>query len=99
MSLEQPRYVLLHRNKFLTVDAESLEDMVAKLRSAANELAAMLATGKVHLLPGGVADDYAHLVTDDEAVAERFGFQDAGEFGDDDALADPDDTDLYEDDD
>jgi hypothetical protein len=68
-------YMLLWRNKFLTVDAKTLGEMARKLREAAAELEAMHATGKV-TLEGGVDDDYAELVTTDLEVAKRFGFWD-----------------------
>lgn len=104
MSQVRGNYVLLWRNRTLTTEADSLEDMAAKLTSAASELTAMFRTGKVRLLVGGIEDDRAKLVTDDPDVAERFGFQDAEDFdgnddddGEDDSDLDDldDDTDLY----
>ncbi len=93
MSVEAPKFLLLHRNKFLTIDADSLADMAAKLRAAADELAEMAATGMVWLMEDGVRDDYAHLGTDDPAVAEKFGFQDAAEFYGEDSEDDEDEGD------
>jgi hypothetical protein len=67
-------YELIWRNKFLTVDAKSLDDMAGMLEQAAGELRRMQAAG-VSLSPDGrVEDDYAWLLTDDPAVAEEFGF-------------------------
>jgi hypothetical protein len=66
-------YMMLWRNKFLTVDAKTMGEMAHKLREAAAELEAMHATGKV-TLEGGMEDDYALLVTTDLEVAKRFGF-------------------------
>jgi hypothetical protein len=69
------RYTTTWRNKFLTVDANTLWEMVLKLKEAAAELEAMDATGKV-TLEGGVEDDYALLVTTDLEVAKRYDFSD-----------------------
>lgn len=62
------------RNKWLTAQARSLEDMAGMLRAAADELEAMRAAGVVLQPDSGVADDYATLTTEDPAVARRFGF-------------------------
>lgn len=62
------------RNKWLTAQARSLEEMVGMLRAAADELDAMRAAGVALQPDSGVADDYATLTTEDPAVAQRFGF-------------------------
>lgn len=67
-------YTRLWRNKFLTLYVTSLDEMVVALTDAAAELQAISATGKVTLDSGGVADDYAVLLTDDPDVAQQFGF-------------------------
>ena len=69
-------YELLWRNKFLTLEARTIEDMAQGLEQAAAELRRMQAAG-VRLSPNGIADDYALLRTDDAAVAEEFGFDTA----------------------
>lgn len=71
-------YVLYWRNKFLTLDAASVKDMVTRLREAASQLEAMLNDGIV--LEGGQEDDYARLVTSDPTVAAKYGMEqeDAG---------------------
>lgn len=66
------RYEKVWRNKFLTLEATSIRDMVTALRAAAEEIAAMEADGVV-LEGDGVADDYAILVTTDARVAEKYG--------------------------
>jgi hypothetical protein len=74
------RYVQTWRNKFLTLDAKSLDEMIATLRRAAETLQAMRRDG-VHLDPeGGTADDYALLVTNDPDVAKKYDMQDEAEF-------------------
>lgn len=67
------RFGTLWRNKWLTADAETLQDMIGGLRSAADTLAAMLADGVV-LDPedGGVSDDYAYLITTNPEVAKKY---------------------------
>jgi hypothetical protein len=72
------RYRTIWRNKFLTVDANTLGEMARKLKEAAAELEAMHATGQV-TLEGGVGDDYAELVTTDSGVAKEFGFTEEDE--------------------
>jgi hypothetical protein len=66
-------YELSWRNKFLTADANTLDEMISTLQAATDELRAMRAAG-VTLDPCGMEDDYARLVTDDPKVAEQFGF-------------------------
>lgn len=68
------------RNKFLTVDAESIEDMIQGLQDAADTLRAMKDAGIVLDKDGnGVSDDYAQLVTTDPEVAEKFGLEEEEE--------------------
>lgn len=54
-------YSLTWRNKFLTVNAKSIDEMIEMLQCAATELAMMEADGV--FLQGDARDDYAHLVT------------------------------------
>jgi hypothetical protein len=77
------RFELLWRNKWLTTDAKSLDDMIAKLREAADQLEAMKGEGVVLDPEGGTSEDHALLVTTDESVAEKFGMQPEEEFFDD----------------
>ena len=76
------RYTRLWRNKFLTVDAKNLHNMVVILESAASELDEMFQTGAVTLQEDGVEDDYATLVTNDPEIAKKFGFDEEEEFDD-----------------
>lgn len=69
------QYSLLWRNKWLTADALTIEDMVVLLRSAADELAEMGKAGIILDPDGGASDDYARLVTEDPEIAEKFGFE------------------------
>ncbi len=64
----------------LTVDAESLDDMIASLRDAADTLEAMRGDGVILDPEGATADDYAHLVTSDPDVARKHGMHDEAEF-------------------
>lgn len=74
------RYVKIWRNKFLTFDAQSLDEMAASLHAAADELAAMRADGVALDPDRGMADDYAYLVTDDAEVAAKYDMHDESEF-------------------
>jgi hypothetical protein len=76
MSLRgRPLFELLWRNKFLTVEATTIDEMARLLEEAAADLRRLQGAG-VQLAPdGGVADDYARLLTDDLAVARQFGFE------------------------
>jgi hypothetical protein len=77
------RYEYLWRNKFLTLEASSIEEMIASLRHAAARLEAMLADG-VQLDPqGGTADDYAMLFTYDPDIAKKYDFHPEEDFLDD----------------
>jgi len=78
------RYLTLWRNKFLTIDAKSIDDMIATLRSAAETLAAMRADGVTLDEEGGTGDDYAYLVTTDPAIAKKYDMHDEAEFWGDD---------------
>jgi hypothetical protein len=79
------RYLMLWRNKFLTVDATSLSDMITKLRDAAQTLEAMLADGVTLDPEGGTGDDYVRLVTTDPDVAKKYDMHAEDEFwGEDD---------------
>lgn len=74
------RYELLWRNKFLTLDASSIDDVLAALRDAATKLEAMRADG-VQLDPqGGTGDDYATFFTYDPDVAKKYNFHPEEDF-------------------
>ncbi len=74
------RFLRLWRNKFLTLEAQSLGEMVAGLREAAATLSAMLADGVTLETPGGTADDYAYLVTTDPVIARKYDMHEESEF-------------------
>jgi hypothetical protein len=74
------RFVRLWRNKFLTIHAKSLDEMIASLSAAAAELERMKNDGVTLEPDGGTGDDYAHLVTTDPKVAEKYGMMDESEF-------------------
>jgi len=65
-------YTLTRRNKWLTAEAKSLDDMIKYLSGAVAELEAMKDAGVQLDDNGGVADDYATLFTHDPQVAARF---------------------------
>lgn len=78
------RYITLWRNKFLTLEAKSLDDMIKALHVAASTLEAMRADGVALDPEGGTADDYACLVTTDPEVARKYDMHDESEFWGDD---------------
>ena len=86
------RYVTLWRNKLLTIDATSFDDMIDKLGSAVDRLKQMRADG-VQLDPeGGTADDYVQLFTTDPDIARKYDMHDEREFLGDDWEDGPDDS-------
>jgi hypothetical protein len=74
------RYVTTWRNKWLTSEAKSVDDMIKMLRSAAEYLEQMRNDGVFLEDDSGVGDDYAHLVTTDPKVAEKYGLVDESEY-------------------
>jgi hypothetical protein len=80
------RYVTQWRNKWLTAEAQTLEDMIRSLRAASAELEAMRNDGvTLDAELGGIGDDYAHLVTTDPEVAKKYDMVEESEFwGDED---------------
>jgi hypothetical protein len=74
------RYVTLWRNKWLTAQAKTIEEMVALLRSAAETLDAMRRDGVILESDTGIGDDYATLSTTDPDVAKKYDMVDESEF-------------------
>jgi hypothetical protein len=73
------------RNKWLTADAACLDDMIRRLREAADELQAMRDAGVTLSEDSAVPDDHACLVTNVPKVAKKFGFEEVvSEEGDED---------------
>ncbi len=66
------KYHLTWRNKFLTNDAKSINDMIDNLEFAVEQLREMRDAGVV--LDGGAEDDYAVLITEEPKIADRYGF-------------------------
>lgn len=82
------RYVTTWRNKWLTAEAKSMEDMIQMLRSAADYLEQMRRDGVFLEDDGGVGDDHAHLVTTNPKIAEKYGLVDEFEYWGDDEESD-----------
>ena len=91
-SKARKRYVLTWRNKWLTAEAKSIEEMISGLHSAAEQLDQMRRDGVVIEDNGAMADDYALLVTSDGKVAEKYGFVDESEYWDGADEEQPDDN-------
>ena len=86
------RFVTLWRNKWLTADAKSIDDMIAALRHATNELEAMRQDGVALEDDGSSGDDHARLVTTDPEVAKKYDMIDESEFWDEDEIEDDEPT-------
>lgn len=78
------RYVTTWRNKCLTSEAKTIDEMVMSLRRAADTLDAMRRDGVSLEDDGGIGDDYAHLVTDDPEVAKKYDMIEETEYWGDD---------------
>ncbi|MGP0062735.1 MAG: hypothetical protein ACLQGP_03915 [Isosphaeraceae bacterium] len=74
------RYQTLWRNKWLTSEAKTIEEMIASLRAAADHLEEMRRAGVILEDDGGIGDDYATLVTTDPEVAKKFGMEEEREY-------------------
>lgn len=72
---EKKRYSCLWRNKWLTSEAKTIDDMIEGLRAAAYDLEKMKDAGIILDPDSGISDDYADLYTFDEAVAKQFDLQ------------------------
>jgi hypothetical protein len=79
------KYIRVWRNKFLTVDARTIDEMIDALSGAAEELRRMKADGVTLDPEGGAGGDYAHLVTTDPDVARKYEMHEESElFGEED---------------
>lgn len=80
--INQRRYIQLWRNKFLTIQAQSIDEMIESLQDAADTLRRMRDDGVTLHNLGGTADDYSQLVTTDPGVARKYDMHDESEFWD-----------------
>jgi hypothetical protein len=78
------RYETLWRNKWLSSKANTIDELIASLRAAADYLDELRRAGVTLEDNGGVGDDYAKLVTTDREVAKRFGLEEEREYLDED---------------
>jgi hypothetical protein len=67
-------YRHLWRNKWITAEATSIDEMIEWLQATTEVLREMSAAGVTLDAESGISDDHAELVTTDPAVAERYGF-------------------------
>jgi hypothetical protein len=74
------RYVTVWRNKWLTSEAKSPEDMIDGLRAAADMLRSMLADGVILDAKRGRSDDNAYLVTTDRRSPRNTACMTSGSF-------------------
>jgi len=71
--MREVQYEYLWRNKFITIDAENIDDMISSYEFHLDLLKQFKAAG-LQLEEDGVGDDYATFYTTDAALAEKFGF-------------------------
>jgi hypothetical protein len=67
-------YELIWRNKYLTANATSLDEMIQALQDAAEQLTTLRAKGVTLSAESDMAGDFAYLVTDDPAIANEYDF-------------------------
>ena len=87
------RYVMIWRNKWLTSEAKTVDEILAIYLGTANHFEQMIRDGVVLDNNGSLDDDYAQLVTTDPKIAEKYGFVEESEYWDEG----PDDTDAQSD--
>lgn len=90
-------YEMLWRNKWLTTNAKTIDDMINGLSSAVDELKSMKADGITLSDDCGAADDYARLITTNEEVAKKYHLEDRSDEYDDseeEDVFDPEDEDT-----
>jgi hypothetical protein len=75
------RYEYLWRNKWLTANAKTIEEMAEMLAGAADHLLQLTADGIILENPEP-SDDYAFLVTNDEEIARKHDMFDRREYED-----------------
>ncbi len=73
------RYITTWRDKWLTAEAKSIDEMISLLRAAADHLDQMRGDGVVLENADGVGDDHVHLSTTDPKIAEKYGLIDESE--------------------
>jgi hypothetical protein len=74
------KFVRLWPSNVQTLEARSIEEMIKGLESAAEELRRMKAAGVTLEPASGTASGYAHLVTSDPAIAEKYNLHEESEF-------------------
>lgn len=90
-------YEMLWRNKWITSNAQTIDDMIAVYKSLVEEFEEMKADGIILDPDGGTGDDYARLITEDKAVAEKHGLEEEEAYEEEDEFCDDDDCECHED--
>lgn len=67
-------FFILQRNKFLTVEAKSIDDFIEAFEKELLKLKEWKRRGVVLDTNSNISDDYAEFVTSDPIVAADFGF-------------------------
>lgn len=68
-------FALTWRNKYLTCDATTIEEMIALLQQNVDNLKNMQAAGVTLDFNCDMGNDYARLITSNPQVAQQFGFE------------------------
>ena len=74
------RYIQTFRNKWITSNAKTIDDMIAVYEGLAAHFKEMRDAGIALDPDSGVSDDYATLVTEDPAVATKYGLEDEAKY-------------------
>ena len=86
-------YQTIWRNKFLTSEAETMEEMGKILIDAGKTILEMHADGVELQDEDTLADDYAFFTTTDPIVAEKYGMEEDEEWDEDEEDAEDEDED------
>ena len=76
------KFILLWRNKWLTAEAETIDDVINIFEGTTNHFRAMRDAGVILDPESGISDDYAQFITTDKDVAEKWGFESEKEYYD-----------------
>ena len=67
-------YELIWRNKYLTANAKTIDEMIQALHGAADDLRTLQSKGVTLSGESDMAGDFAYLITDDPTLAAEYGF-------------------------
>ncbi len=86
------RFCLLHRNKWITSNVKTIEDMIAIYEGLAKQFSEMREEGVTLDPDSSISDDYAVLVTTNPETALKYEFEDERLFSGQEEEPDPEDV-------